>query len=157
MADDWLKTEARARQAKHEYDPADLERCTRFADHYYKFFDALVVTVVTAINSYNAELPVAGLYRISYKREGYWFRAHLASDLTCVMDFAGYLDSYPTAGGYITCSYCGRGKANDYHKVEKRYDLALEDHGMVLKENNIGVSRSALAELFLKPFFERMP
>jgi len=100
-----------------KYDPADLERCTRFADHYYKFFDALVVTVVTAINSYNAELPLAGLYRISHKREGYWFRAHLASDPSCAMDFAGYLDSYPTAGGYITCSYCGRGKANEQRRL----------------------------------------
>jgi hypothetical protein len=49
------------------------------------------------------------------------------------------------------------GSTLEYRKVEKRYALALEDHGMVLKENDIAVSRSALAELFLKPFFERMP
>jgi hypothetical protein len=160
MADDWLKEEARARQAKHEDDVvkahADLERCPRFADHYYKFFDALVSTVVAALDSYNSELKVEG-FRIAHKREGYSLRAYLVGDPSCRIDFDGYTDTYPSAGGQIHCRYGGKGKSNEYRVVEKQYALALEDHGMVLKENDIAVPRSALAERFLRPFFERMP
>jgi hypothetical protein len=112
--------------------------------------------VVAALDSYNAEMKVEG-FRIAYKREGYSFSAHLVGNSSCRMDFDGYTDTYPSAGGQIRCRYGGKGKSNEFRVLEKQYALALGDHGMVLKENDIAVPRSALAERFLRPLFERMP
>ena len=92
MAGNWLKDEARTRQAEHDAamlkTEGALERCRAFADHFYKFFDLVVVAVVADIKIYNGELKVEG-YKLSYKREGYSFIAHFSGDPSCRIDISG--------------------------------------------------------------------
>jgi hypothetical protein len=95
-------------------------------------------------------------YILSYKREGYWFIAHLVGNPSCRIDINGDTERYPVAGGHIRCRYSGKGRSKEFRTLEKVYVLALEDHGMVMKENETTVPSSALAERVLKPFFELM-